>query len=320
MNKFVLDCENVSQIGDSILNIESQMTEMQSVVTSYDVSDNEGFNFVGAISTIAINIKSAAQKMRNTSKLFNQVIETHSTLQNSMKFEINTSSNETDTEVVHNVEKGDTLSSISRKYGTTVSAIASANAIKDVNLIHAGDSLKIPLSKSQDGNVIKDNESVQNVVNENDSNLKEQKVVEVPSGLGKVHTYMGWQLITDKSSPQYKLREAAGMNFDSEGFGKIGDRYVVATTTTFGNVGDYVDFERSDGSVLKCIIGDLKNQSDRNCNVWGHESGQNIVEFVVDKNSWYGSNHSNPGTVSCHPEWNQNITKATNYGNYFDKG
>lgn len=319
MNKFVLDCENVSQIGDSILNIESQMTEMQSVVTSYDVSDNEGFNFVGAISTIAINIKSAAQKMRNTSKLFNQVIETHSTLQNSMKFEINTSSNETDTEVVYNVEKGDTLSSISRKYGTTVSAIASANAIKDVNLIHAGDSLKIPLSKSQDGNVIKDNESVQNVVNENDSNLKEQKVVEVPSGLGKVHTYMGWQLITDKSSPQYKLREAAGMNFDSEGFGKIGDRYVVATTTTFGNVGDYVDFERSDGSVLKCIIGDLKNQSDRNCNVWGHENGQNIVEFVVDKNSWYGSNHSNPGTVSCHPEWNQNITKATNYGNYFDK-
>lgn len=319
MNKFVLDCENVSQIGDSILNIESQMTEMQSVVTSYDVSDNEGFNFVGAISTIAINIKSAAQKMRNTSKLFNQVIETHSTLQNSMKFEINTSSNKTDTEVVYNVEKGDTLSSISRKYGTTVSAIASANAIKDVNLIHAGDSLKIPLSKSQDGNVIKDNESVQNVVNENDSNLKEQKVVEVPSGLGKVHTYMGWQLITDKSSPQYKLREAAGMNFDSEGFGKIGDRYVVATTTTFGNVGDYVDFERSDGSVLKCIIGDLKNQSDRNCNVWGHENGQNIVEFVVDKNSWYGSNHSNPGTVSCHPEWNQNITKATNYGNYFDK-
>lgn len=319
MNKFVLDCENVSQIGDSILNIESQMTEMQSVVTSYDVSDNEGFNFVGAISTIAINIKSAAQKMRNTSKLFNQVIETHSTLQNSMKFEISTSSNETDTEVVHNVEKGDTLSSISRKYGTTVSAIASANAIKDVNLIHAGDSLKIPLSKSQDGNVIKDNESVQNVVNENDSNLKEQKVVEVPSGLGKVHTYMGWQLITDKSSPQYKLREAAGMNFDSEGFGKIGDRYVVATTTTFGNVGDYVDFERSDGSVLKCVIGDLKNQSDRNCNVWGHENGQNIVEFVVDKNSWYGSNHSNPGTASCHPEWSQNITKATNYGNYFDK-
>ena len=38
------------------------------------------------------------------------------------------------------------------------------------------------------------------------------------------------------------MKEAAGMNFDSEGFGKIDGRYVVATTTTFGKVGDYVDF------------------------------------------------------------------------------
>ena len=49
---------------------------------------------------------------------------------------------------------------------------------------------------------------------------------------------------------QYKLKEAAGMNFDSEGFGKIDGRYVIACTTTFGNVGDYIDFVQEDGSVL----------------------------------------------------------------------
>lgn len=143
--------------------------------------------------------------------------------------------------------------------------------------------------------------------------------VNVPSGLGSVHTYMGWQCITAPDSRQYKLREAAGMNFDEEGFAKIGDRYVVAVTTTFGNVGDYIDVYKEDGTVLKCIIGDIKSQKDAGCTEWGHKNGTNVVEFVVDKNSWYGSRmHSNPGTSNCHPEWNQNITKIVNKGNYFD--
>lgn len=143
--------------------------------------------------------------------------------------------------------------------------------------------------------------------------------VNLPAGLGSVHTYMGWQCITAVSSRQYKLREAAGMNFDEEGFAKIGDRYVVATTTTFGNVGDYIDVYQEDGTVIKCIIGDIKNQGDAGCTKWGHNNGQCVVEFVVDKKSWYGSPmHSNPGTPSCHPEWNRNITKIVNKGNYFD--
>ena len=144
--------------------------------------------------------------------------------------------------------------------------------------------------------------------------------ITLPSGLGSVHTYMGWQCITDKSSTQYKLRSDAGMNFDSEGFAKIGDRYVVATTTTYGNVGDYIDVYQEDGSVIKCVIGDIKNQNDAGCNKWGHDNGKCVVEFVVDKNSWYsngGGSHVNPGTSGCHPEWNQNITKIVNTGNYW---
>ncbi len=143
--------------------------------------------------------------------------------------------------------------------------------------------------------------------------------VTLPEGLGSVHTYMGWQCITSVSSKQYKLREAAGMNFDEEGFAKIGDRYVVATTTTFGNIGDYIDVYQEDGTVIKCIIGDHKSQRDADANQWGHNNGECVLEFVVDKSTWYGTSmHSNPGTSSCHPEWNQNITKIVNKGNYFE--
>lgn len=120
--------------------------------------------------------------------------------------------------------------------------------------------------------------------------------IKIPAGFGSVHTYMGWQTITSVSSTQYILRDKAGMNFDEEGFGKINNRYVIACTTTFGNVGDYVDFYQKDGSVIPCIIGDIKNQNDAGCNKWGHEDGHCIIEFVVDKESWYNTGHSNPGT------------------------
>lgn len=141
--------------------------------------------------------------------------------------------------------------------------------------------------------------------------------INIPSGLGKVHTYMGWQLITAKTSQQYKLRQKAGTKFDSNGYGKINGRYVIACTTTYGKVGDYVDFYQEDGTIIHGIIGDIKNQNDSGCNKWGHNNGTCIVEFVVDYNTWYPS-HSNPGTSGNHPEWNQNITKAINYGSYFD--
>lgn len=144
------------------------------------------------------------------------------------------------------------------------------------------------------------------------------ETINVPSGLGAIHTYMGWQMITSTTSTQYKLREQAGMNFDEEGFGIINGRYVIACTTTFGQVGDYVDFYQADGSIIPCIIGDIKNQNDAGCNEWGHLDGTCIIEFVVDKTTWYNPMHENPGNPNCHPEWNQYITKAVNGGSYFD--
>lgn len=142
-------------------------------------------------------------------------------------------------------------------------------------------------------------------------------VIEIPEGFGNYYTYMGWQLITAPSSNQYRLREMAGQNFDEEGFGIINGRYVIACTTTFGQVGDYIDFYLENGIVLPCIIGDIKNQNDPGCNQWGHNDGQCVVEFVVDRDSWYGIKE-NPGNPSNHPEWNSRVVKAVNGGSYFE--
>ncbi|SHK95427.1 Ig-like domain-containing protein [Hespellia stercorisuis] len=141
--------------------------------------------------------------------------------------------------------------------------------------------------------------------------------LDIPEGLGRIHSYMGWQCITSVGSSQYKLREAAGMKFDEEGFGRIGCRYVIACTNTYGVIGDYVDFYLEDGSIWECVIGDIKSFGDPGCNEWGHLDGNCIIESVVDKDSWYGTAHPNPGTSGCHSEWGQPIVKAVNRGNYW---
>lgn len=146
----------------------------------------------------------------------------------------------------------------------------------------------------------------------------------LPEPMGKNKTYMGWQTITSPSSYQYKLREQAGMNFDEEGFARINGRYVIACTQTFGKTGDYIDFYNEDGTVFKCIIGDIKSSGDANWNPWGHvlsDGSVNVIEFIVNKDTWYSGgsgSHANPGTASCHPEWKVAQIKAINGGSYFD--
>jgi predicted chitinase len=46
--------------------------------------------------------------------------------------------------MIHNIRRGDTLSALAQKYGTSVSALAKANNIQNPNLIIAGKKLTIP--------------------------------------------------------------------------------------------------------------------------------------------------------------------------------
>lgn len=140
----------------------------------------------------------------------------------------------------------------------------------------------------------------------------------LPSGCGSIYTHMAWQLITSKTSLQYKLREDAGMNFNSDGIGIIKGRYVIACTTTYGNVGDYLSVHLSNNQGIKCIIGDIKNQSDTGCNKWGHLNGKSVIEFVVSKYAGYVGYNGSKTILQVHPEWKNTTTiKIVNEGNYW---
>ena len=245
----------------------------------------------------------------------------------------------------YTVKSGDTLGKIASQYGVSVDELARYNNISDPNMISVGQVIKIPKGNgSKDTGTTEVPSKDTTTVTPKDptttpstpsggseevipkSEVGEGTKFDLPAGLGGTFTYMGWQCITSPSSAQYKLREDAGMNFNSDGFGVINGRYVIACTTTYGKVGDYLDVVQSDGTVIPCVIGDIKSSGDAGCNKWGHMDGKNVIEFVVDKNSWYASGkggsassmHANPGTNSCMPELGgKTITSIVNVGSYY---
>ena len=149
-------------------------------------------------------------------------------------------------------------------------------------------------------------------------------MTDIPEPYGDIFTHMAWQLITNKNSDQYKLKEKYGMNFDKDGFGYIYDeeeekRYLaIACTSTFGEVGDKLKVELETDDFFRAVIADIKSQKDPNCNVYGHNNGHCVVEFVVDKSSreWKGYGGKKVPITAWTLLKNNRVTKISNIG-YF---
>lgn len=113
------------------------------------------------------------------------------------------------------------------------------------------------------------------------------------------------------------LWHATGAQWN-EGIATINGRYLIACTSTFGKVGDMVDFYLDDGTKIPCIIADEKSQEvtpwDHDpANKWGHNDGQCVIEFEVQY-SWY-RRYGNPGNGAWKGEWGgKRVASATNGG------
>lgn len=93
-------------------------------------------------------------------------------------------------------------------------------------------------------------------------------------------TYMSFRTITDSTSKQYILQQKAYT--DEFGFRKIGNRYLVAIGTAFNaSVGQYFDAELENGTIIECIVGDIKADKDTDkSNVFTTQGC--CLEFIVN--------------------------------------
>lgn len=153
MIKFILDCDAVSGIKDEIHSLIGKVSDIESNVKSYDLSSTE-FNLDEAKKSIISNINYIKEKIEKTSKVLENVILTHTEIQNSIRFEYikqnntlnidnyikidkSTSSTTANSKTKsYTIKKGDTLSNIAKTFGITMSDLIDINNIKNANLIY----------------------------------------------------------------------------------------------------------------------------------------------------------------------------------------
>ncbi len=130
-----------------------------------------------------------------------------------------------------------------------------------------------------------------------------------------------WSRDSDSGRLYYDYWLPNGANF-TNGIATYDGRFLIACTNTFGHVGDKIDFFLEDGTRIPCIMADEKSQVyvawDHNpANKWGHNNGQNIIEFEVLR-SYANSHGTNPGNSSWYPEWQgKRVASAKNLGSIF---
>ena len=95
------------------------------------------------------------------------------------------------------------------------------------------------------------------------------------------------------------------------------DHYLIATSPTFGNVGDSVNVKLKNGQSVPCVIADEKRRSDSTYTKYGHSQGSggiNVLEFEVDRKKYLSS--GNPTTSKWNLDWDSSsgVKKIDNYG------
>lgn len=137
------------------------------------------------------------------------------------------------------------------------------------------------------------------------------RTVKIPNS-GNMKTWMPYTAITNKKSQQYKLQQMA---YTGEyGIRMYDGRYCIAVGTgVASNVGTYVDLVLENGTIIPCIVGDIKANA--------HTDSMHLVtrrsnccsEFIIDKKSLH-SMAKRMGDVSyvC-DEWNSRVVEIRVY-------
>ena len=94
-------------------------------------------------------------------------------------------------------------------------------------------------------------------------------------------SYMGYRSITCKASKQYKLQQKAKTG--KYGIRTVKGRYLIAMGTYYSkHIGDKFDIKLSDGTVIKCMIGDIKSDRHTDAKRQKQKYDGSIIEFISD--------------------------------------
>ena len=125
-------------------------------------------------------------------------------------------------------------------------------------------------------------------------------------------SYMPYTAITSKSSPQYKLQQIAYTG--TYGIRQYDNRYCVAIGTAFNaDVGTYFDLILTNGTIIPCIVADIKADEHTDSNNMITIANGCLTEFIVDSSA-LNKNAKSMGDISyCNEDWNSRVEKIRVY-------
>lgn len=127
----------------------------------------------------------------------------------------------------------------------------------------------------------------QTIENNVKTKIKKKKKKYIKKGVpnnNSFKSYMDAKCITDKTSPQYKLKSK--YQLASNGIYMVNGRYCIAVGSYYTTkIGTKIDLIMENGSTVKCILADQKADKDTDSATHRQNENGSIVEFIVNTNS-----------------------------------
>jgi len=267
MALFVLDTEIVTTGSGSTKSISSQLNDIAGAVASYvvDTDTEESFNFAGARDVIAQNIEACATKVSNSSGYMEAVVTSHTALQQN--------------EFMSPAEKARMQSQASGGKGLESYGGGGYGGGGS----YGGGSYGGGGSYNADNFVIAEG-LVTDPAKDRESVL--------------LSTVACAYLATDQVTlPTIQLLNESKAT--SEGYLKIGSRYLIACDKSIANVGDVLSFVKEDGSVVEFVVATTTTSKD----------SKNTITFIMDPNN------KTPVAIDDYKNLYNNVKEVKNRGN-----
>lgn len=289
---FMIETDAVTNVAQSLSPLVSELSDLSNSVSGYDVANADGFDFEGPKGIIAATIATCSTKVSNTVSVLNTVVSEHDSVQNSTKFEEpesakarmvngleiqnNNSSNGTQKRVTSYNGGG----TIYYDVGGSTSSVSTPINTSSTSTVTSGTSKSFDDSNTDSDNdgaiekvIVDSGDSEDSEVQKAETQKSEAQKKEVEPVVIKDVGYA--YVVSDKMSDESSKLIKDKVNYDNDGYAKIGDRYVVSCDPSIGKVGDVLRFTKEDGTVTELVVG-VNTKSSKY---------KNRINFLIDKDS-----------------------------------
>ena len=257
MTLFLLDTDAALNAADAFKDVTKKFYNLSYTVDDYDITSSD-FNFKAVKSLIANNIQACAVKASNTACYINKVVTGHTELQKKEKYE----EEKPDIPDFEKPSTPVTLPPTSAPTNVPTTPIPSGpttiyTTSPPINLYYPA-----RVVAASCGGVA----SVVAVTYTPEPTTPPEEKVEEKEVEGSKKVDVKVDNISHEEVDKENLNSAGRFMFehddfgyDESGYAKVGDRYVISCTEEYGVVGDEINIKLKDGSIVKCIIGQLND-------------------------------------------------------------